>query len=100
MVIGALQFTSGVTPFVAGKPHPAIFQAALKEFDAKPEETLMVGDRLETDILGASNLGIRTAAVLTGVTSREEISRSEIKLDFIYEDISQLHQALIEVYQS
>ena len=100
MVIGALQFASGVKPFVAGKPHPAIFQTALKEFSAKPEDTLMVGDRLETDILGASNLGIRTAAVLTGVTSREEISRSDIKPDFIYEDISQLHQALLEVYQS
>ena len=100
MVVGALQFASGVKPFVAGKPHPSIFQTALKEFDVNPEDTLMVGDRLETDILGASALGIRTAAVLTGVTSREEISASEIKPDFIYEDISQLHQALLEVYQS
>jgi 4-nitrophenyl phosphatase len=100
MVIGALQFTSGVQPFVAGKPHPAIFQIALKKFSSTPEETLMVGDRLETDILGASNLGIRTAAVLTGVTSREEISRGDIKPDFIYDDISQLHQALLEVYHS
>ena len=100
MVIGALQFTSGVKPFVVGKPHPAIFQTALKEFGAKPEDTLMVGDRLETDILGASNLGIRTAAVLTGVTSREEISRGDIKPDFIYDDISQLHQALLEVFHS
>ena len=100
MVIGALQFASGVQPFVAGKPHPAIFQTALKKFSSTPEETLMVGDRLETDILGASNLGIRTAAVLTGVTSREEISRGDIKPDFIYDDISQLHQALLEVFHS
>ncbi len=100
MVIGALQFASGVKPFVTGKPHPFIFQAALNGFGATPEDTLMVGDRLETDILGASNHGIRTAAVLTGVTSREEISRGDIKPDFIYEDISQLHQALLEVYRS
>ncbi|MCJ7718237.1 MAG: HAD-IIA family hydrolase [Anaerolineales bacterium] len=100
MVIGALQFTSGVKPFIAGKPHPAIFQSALKELDTNPGDTLMVGDRLETDILGANNLGIRTAAVLTGVTSREEIIRGNIKPDFIFEDITALHQALIEVYQS
>ncbi len=100
MVIGALQATSGVEPFVPGKPHPAIFQNALKEFNTKPEDTLMVGDRLETDILGASNLGIQTAAVLSGVTSREEIDRSDIKPDFIFEHISDLHQALLEIYQS
>ena len=99
MVIGALQATSGVAPYVAGKPHPAIFQTALKAFNAHPSETLMVGDRLETDIKGASSLGIPTAAVLTGVTSREDISQNEIKPDFIFEDISALHQALNEVYK-
>jgi len=100
MVIGALQATSGVDPFVPGKPHPAIFQNALKEFNTKSEDTLMVGDRLETDILGASNLGIQTALVLSGVTTMEDISRSDIKPDFIFDDISHLHQALLEVYQS
>jgi 4-nitrophenyl phosphatase len=100
MVIGALQATSGVEPYVAGKPHPAIFTTALKTLGVSPKDVLMVGDRLETDIIGASNIGIQTAAVLTGVTSREEISSSQIKPDFIYEDISTLHQALIEVYQS
>ena len=79
MVIGALQFTSGIEPFVAGKPHSAIFQAALGAFGCAPGDALMVGDRLETDIIGASSLGIPTAAVLTGVTSREDISHSDIK---------------------
>ena len=100
MVIGALQATSGVEPFVAGKPHPAIFNTALKTFKALPEHTLMVGDRLETDILGATALGIYSVAVLTGVTTREEIKRSEIKPDLICKDISALHQTLLEVYGS
>jgi len=99
-VIGALQFASGTEPYVVGKPQPAIFQTALKVLGSKIENTLMVGDRLNTDILGANNLGIQTAAVLTGVTSRDEINQSEIKPDFIFEDIRNLHLALEEVYGS
>ncbi|MGB2955316.1 MAG: HAD-IIA family hydrolase [Anaerolineales bacterium] len=100
MVIGALQFTSGVEPYIAGKPHPAIFETALKALGSTPEETLMVGDRLETDILGANLLGIMTAAVLTGVTSRREIKKNQIQPDYIFEDIAVLHQALSEAYAS
>ena len=99
-VIGALQFASGIEPYVVGKPQPAIFQTALKVLGSRIEDTLMVGDRLNTDILGANKLGIQTAAVLTGVTSRDEINQSEIKPDFIFEDISSLHQALEKVYGS
>lgn len=100
MVIGAIQATTGQDPFVAGKPHPAIFQSALKAFNSSPADTLMVGDRLETDILGASKLGIHTAIVLSGVSSLEDINQSDIKPDFIFKDISQLHDALAKVYQS
>jgi 4-nitrophenyl phosphatase len=98
MVIGALQFTSGVTPYIAGKPYPAIFQTALKALNAEVGEALMVGDKLETDILGANQMGLHPAAVLTGVTSREEIESNNIKPDFIFKDIATLHQALSEVY--
>ncbi len=99
MVIGALQFASGVKPYIAGKPYPAIFQTALKTLGAVPEQALMIGDRLETDILGANRMGIQSAALLTGVTSREEIAQKDIKPDFIFEDIRDLHQALREVYE-
>ncbi len=98
MVIGALQFASGVEPYIAGKPHPAIFQSALINLEVGPEETLMVGDRLQTDIKGASALGIHTAAVLTGITSREEIAQSSIKPDFIFDDLIDFHKALRKTY--
>jgi 4-nitrophenyl phosphatase len=99
MVIGALQFTTGIEPYIVGKPQPAIFEAALQALGSDPGQTLMVGDRLETDILGANRLGIPSAAVLTGVTSRDEIQHRDIKPDYIFEDISELHRALQEVYQ-
>ena len=98
MVIAALQASSGSKPYVVGKPYRAIFEAALAEVESVPEETLMVGDRLDTDILGANQLGIHSAAVLTGVSSRKTIEESSIKPDFIFKDISNLHQELIEVY--
>lgn len=97
-VIGALHYASGTAPFVVGKPQSAIFETALRSLGASPEDTLMVGDRLDTDILGANRLGIDSAAVLTGVTSREEIKNHEIQPDFIFEDIQSLGQALKEVY--
>jgi 4-nitrophenyl phosphatase len=98
MVIGALQFASGTNPTVMGKPEAAIFQTALKRFKADPSTTLMVGDRLNTDILGANRLGITTAMVLTGVNSREEVETGEVKPDLIYNDITVLLQALKEAH--
>ncbi|MCD6425330.1 MAG: HAD hydrolase-like protein [Anaerolineales bacterium] len=99
MVIGALQASSGVTPYVVGKPHRAIFKAALNELGATPEEAPMIGDRLNTDILGANLYGIHSAAVLTGISSRETIEESTIKPTFVFENITTLHQALAEVYE-
>lgn len=96
MVIGAIKATTNVEPTVIGKPQIAIFETALKRFNEIPENAVMVGDRLETDILGASRLGIQTAAVLTGVTSREEIANHEIKPDHIFESISDFHKRLKE----
>lgn len=98
MVIGALQASSGVKPYVVGKPYPAIFELALKEVESSPAETLMIGDRLDTDILGANQLGIQSAAVLSGVSTRKEIEASTIKPDYIFENIAEIYQILSEVY--
>ena len=85
-------------PTIIGKPQKALFETAMERFNAVPQNTLMVGDRLETDILGASLLGITTVAVLTGVTSQDELTRSDIKPDHIFESISDFHQDLQLAY--
>lgn len=64
-----LEAASGVKPVMIGKPEPFLYQFAMERLGTKPHETLAVGDRLETDILGGQRAGCPTVLVLSGVTS-------------------------------
>ncbi|PJF45354.1 MAG: phosphatase, partial [Candidatus Thermofonsia Clade 3 bacterium] len=57
-------------PIVIGKPNAPMFEEAMRRLGVAPEETMMVGDRYETDIVGALKLGMLTVGVLTGVDTR------------------------------
>lgn len=85
-----LHLTTGVDPLVIGKPQPAMFQAALERLYATPETTLVVGDRLETDIAGARSVGLRSALVLTGATRREQVEDSPHQPDGVFADLPDL----------
>lgn len=89
-LVAFVQVAAGVEPFVIGKPQPTIFRAALSLLGAAPETTLMVGDRLETDIAGAHTVGLQKALVLTGVTRREEIETSPHQPDAVFEGLPEL----------
>lgn len=77
-------------PMIIGKPGRAMFDAALQLLAAEPATTLMVGDRYETDILGGARAGLKTAMVLTGVSTREEALAGPIPPDLIVEDLPAL----------
>lgn len=85
-----LEAASGKKAIIAGKPEPFLFQLAMKRLKTKPEETLVIGDRLETDILGGNRAGCKTALVLTGVATKEEGEKYTPKPDIIIEDIDHL----------
>ena len=70
VIIKAIETASGKQADVIGKPEKYLYNLALQRAGSTPEETLMIGDRLETDIAGAQNLGIRTGLVLSGVTDK------------------------------
>ncbi|MBL6961180.1 MAG: HAD-IA family hydrolase, partial [Anaerolineales bacterium] len=89
-IIAALTAATGVDPIVAGKPEPYLFNLAMQQMGVSPEETLVVGDRLETDILGGRNAGCKTALVLTGVATREEGQAWIPKVDMIVENLSNI----------
>jgi arabinose operon protein AraL len=88
-VIGALEGCTGrKVELVAGKPSAMIIAMALEQLGVQAQACLMVGDRLETDMLMGVQAGLSTALVLTGVTKREDVLRSQVRPDFILESIS------------
>lgn len=72
-ILAMLAAASDQEPLVMGKPAPHMFEAALEVLGTTAAETLMIGDRLDTDISGARLAGLQTALVLTGIESRESI---------------------------
>jgi 4-nitrophenyl phosphatase len=90
----ALQLATNVTPIVVGKPEPYLFLQALKRLGVAAARTLVLGDRLATDIEGGIRAGAMTALVLTGVTSQDDLMQSDIQPDFIFDDLPDLIQGL------
>lgn len=73
-LVAAVAHATGRDPdLVTGKPHAPAFEIALQRLGLPPEEVLMVGDRLDTDIEGANRAGLATALVLTGVHGRADL---------------------------
>ncbi len=78
------------TPLIIGKPQPGIFQQALELLGTPPEATVMLGDRLETDILGAHGAGLKTICVLTGIATRDQAQAYHPRPDWILDDLNGL----------
>ena len=66
---------TGVTPYFVGKPNPLMMRQALRAIDAHSETTVMIGDRMDTDIVAGIEAGLQTILVLTGITGREQAQR-------------------------
>ncbi|MGB3413911.1 MAG: HAD-IA family hydrolase, partial [Microbacteriaceae bacterium] len=82
---------AGPLATVAGKPEVPIFEEALERFGIS--QALMVGDRLDTDIMGAKRAGIKSALVLTGIDGPKQVLASGVEQqpDFILNDLRELH---------
>ena len=70
-ILAAIESATGIKATIIGKPEPLMFHQALKRLGTKSNETLVVGDRLETDIAGGHAAGCQTALVLSGVSTKE-----------------------------
>jgi len=83
---------------IVGKPSPFIVQAALEVMGLRPDNCILIGDRLETDIKMGKESGIATGIVLTGVTNEEtlrEIKHTSIQPDFVFQTIADVENLLI-----
>jgi 4-nitrophenyl phosphatase len=89
-IIAALQTASGVMPIMIGKPSPYMFDLSIERMKLSSKKILVVGDRLETDIAGGQAMGARTALVLSGVSTRQQVSNWDPQPDLIARDLTEL----------
>jgi 4-nitrophenyl phosphatase len=92
-LIAALEAATDRQPVVIGKPGRPMFQAALDVLDSPPAQTVMIGDRLDTDIMGAQEAGLRTILLFSGVTTADELARAEMWPDVAYDGLPELLKA-------
>lgn len=92
-LLAALRAATDREPTIMGKPGRAMFDASLRMLGTAPEHTLMIGDRLNTDIAGAQNVGMRTALVLSGVSTRRDAETAIAPPGAIYADLAALAAA-------
>jgi 4-nitrophenyl phosphatase len=93
-ILAALKTASGIEPTIIGKPEPIMYQQAMLRLGTNKENTVALGDRLETDILGAKRAGIRSIMVLTGISTRKELETVDYAPEWVLDGLPEVIKAL------
>ncbi|HET6665913.1 MAG TPA: HAD-IIA family hydrolase [Intrasporangium sp.] len=89
-VAALISTATGRQPYYVGKPNPLMMRSALNRIDAHSETTIMVGDRMDTDIISGLEAGLRTVLVLTGSTRREQVETFPYRPSRIVDSVADL----------
>ena len=89
-VAALISRATGIDPYFVGKPNPLMMRSALNAIEAHSEETAMIGDRMDTDIISGLEAGLETILVLTGVTQPEEAERFPFRASRIVDSVADL----------
>jgi 5'-nucleotidase len=89
-VAALISAATGVKPYFVGKPNPLMMRTALRTINAHSENSVMIGDRMDTDIVAGLESGLRTILVLTGVTTREQVERFPYRPTWIKESVAEI----------
>ncbi|MGD9145233.1 MAG: HAD-IIA family hydrolase [Anaerolineae bacterium] len=88
--LAALQAATGIAPIVIGKPARPLFDLALQRLGSHPVETAVLGDRLETDIRGGQQAGLKTVLVTTGIDDKDSVRQKGIEPDLVVSGLDML----------
>ncbi|MBI3829890.1 MAG: TIGR01457 family HAD-type hydrolase [Planctomycetes bacterium] len=98
-IVAMLEAAGGMKAFSVGKPSPIMMRGARKQLGLAAEDTIMIGDTMETDILGGVQAGYKTVLVLSGGTRREDLGRLAYRPDHIADSVADLsHARLSELF--
>ncbi|CCV05894.1 NMP phosphatase [Mesorhizobium metallidurans STM 2683] len=94
-VAALIEKATGRQPYFVGKPNPFMMRNALDRLGVRAVDTIMVGDRMDTDVLAGLESGLKTALVLTGVTKLADIERFPFRPDHVVECLADLGQIIV-----
>ncbi len=89
-LIAPIELTTGKNAYFVGKPNPLMMRHALKKLDCSRKDAVMIGDRMDTDILSGLESELDTALVLTGVTSREDLEKFTYRPKYVLRDVGEI----------
>jgi NagD protein len=89
-IAALLQQASGVAPFFVGKPNPLMLLEAMRTMRATAEETLLIGDRMDTDILAGVQVGVASVLVLSGASNSRDADRYPYRPNWVYDSVAGL----------
>jgi NagD protein len=85
---------TGVRPYFVGKPNPLMIRSALRQIGAHSETAVMIGDRMDTDIVAGTEAGMPTVLVLSGVTRPEQVERFPYRPTLVVESVADIDPAV------
>lgn len=89
-VAALISEATGTKPYYVGKPNPLMMRSALRQLGAHSESSVMIGDRMDTDIIAGTEAGMETVLVLTGVTTREMVARFPYQPTYIADAVAKI----------
>lgn len=95
-ILAAIEAATGKKPYIVGKPNAIMMSIAKNKIHAHSESTLMIGDRMDTDILGGLGAGMKTALVLSGVTTIEMLKDFPYRPNYVFNNVAEIDLKAIE----
>ncbi|MBD3421951.1 MAG: TIGR01457 family HAD-type hydrolase [Chitinivibrionales bacterium] len=89
-LIAPVELAAGVKAYFPGKPNPLMMRNALKKLGCRREETIIIGDRMDTDVLAGIEAGIETVLVLTGVTAKDDVRNYPYKPHYVLDSVADI----------
>lgn len=93
-LIAPIELVTGREAYFVGKPNPLMMRHALKKIGCTREETIVIGDRMDTDVVAGIEAGIDTLLVLSGVTTSEEMERFPYRPTYVFDGVEEIIQSL------
>jgi NagD protein len=92
-LVAPIEMATGRQAYFIGKPNPLMMRHAIKKIGCKLEDTLIIGDRMDTDIIAGIESGIETALVLSGITRREDLAMYPYQPNYILDKAADIMRA-------